>query len=108
MPPPEASDYLWNRHRIRRSVRRLAQLRATGEGPPYRRDGLVAVLYPPDLLDAWAEQQLGQPVRSTAEESARRTERTKLQPAVAGADPPVAVTRRRRAGLAEHPPDITT
>jgi hypothetical protein len=71
MTPHEASEYLWTNHRIRRSARRLAQLRSLACGPAYRRDGL-SVLYPPDLLDKWAEQQLGPAVRSTAEESARR------------------------------------
>lgn len=42
----------------------------TGEGPPYQRDGNV-VRYPRKLVDQWAAETLGQPVRSTAEEAVR-------------------------------------
>lgn len=69
--PEELSRHLWDQYRIHRSPRRLAQLRGTGEGPPFLRDGCV-VRYPRALADAWAEAQLGEPIRSTAEEAARR------------------------------------
>lgn len=73
MTSEEASNYLWERHRIRRSPRRLGQLRATGDGPPYQRDGLV-VIYRPNLLDDWVKEHLGDPVRSTAQETVQRSE----------------------------------
>jgi hypothetical protein len=70
--PEELSEYLWTRWRIKRSPRRLGQLRSIGGGgsPPYVRDGL-AVRYPRKLADQWAAETLGQPVRSTAEEAVR-------------------------------------
>jgi hypothetical protein len=71
LPPDELSAFLWTFFRIQRSPRRLAQLRMSGEGPPFLRDGNV-VRYPPRLAAVWAVEQLGEPVRSTAEESARR------------------------------------
>jgi hypothetical protein len=69
--PEELSEHLWNRWRLRRSPRRLAQLRATGEGPPFMQDGCV-VRYARGTSDDWAKEQLGEPCRSTAEETARR------------------------------------
>ena len=71
MTPEETSEHLWKRHRIKRNARRLGQLRARGTGPKYYRDGNV-VRYRDDLTDEWAEQQLGEPLTSTSEESARR------------------------------------
>jgi hypothetical protein len=68
----EASRYLWERYRIRRSPRRLGQLRAmSSRGPQYHRDG-NAVRYRRDALDDWALKQLGEPAVSTSEETARR------------------------------------
>jgi hypothetical protein len=64
----EASQYLWKWYRLKRNPRRLAQLRASGDGPKYYRDGLV-VRYREADLDEWAEQQLGEPLVSTAQES---------------------------------------
>jgi hypothetical protein len=69
--PEELSERLWTRNRMKRGRRRLAQLRVTGEGPPYVRDG-VKVLYPVDLADAWADALLGKPVVSTSEETVER------------------------------------
>jgi hypothetical protein len=69
--PEEASDYLWAKYRVKRNARRLAQLRATGEGPKYFRDGNV-VRYREDHLDEFAEGSLGKPSVSTAEEHVRR------------------------------------
>jgi hypothetical protein len=71
LTPEEAATYLWDRHRIRRSPRRLQELRMTGEGPPYHRDGTV-VRYTAPGLDEYAQRRYGEPVRSTAEEAARR------------------------------------
>jgi hypothetical protein len=69
--PEEASDYLWQKFRVKRNARRLAQLRASGGGPRFFRDGNV-VRYREDHLDEWAETSLGEPARSTSEESARK------------------------------------
>jgi hypothetical protein len=71
LTPAESSVYLWERYRIRRGERRLAQLRATGEGPAYHRVGVV-VRHTPQQLDAWAQALVGTPVSSTNEETARR------------------------------------
>jgi hypothetical protein len=75
-PPPftpeELSAFLWENYRVQRSPRRLGQLRAAGGGPPYVRDGVVA-RYPRETAIAWVETLLGAPVRSTSEESARRS-----------------------------------
>jgi hypothetical protein len=67
----EASRFLWDEYRIKRNSRRLGQLRASGKGPRYHRDGLV-VRYRKSSLRAYAEDQLGDEVTSTSEESARR------------------------------------
>jgi hypothetical protein len=69
--PPEASLYLWDKFRVKRNPRRLAQLRASGEGPKFHRDGCV-VRYHSDNLDAYGELVLGEPATSTSEENARR------------------------------------
>jgi hypothetical protein len=71
LTPAESSVYLWERYRIRRGERRLAQLRATGEGPEYHRVGVV-VRHTIQQLDAWAQELVGDPVSSTNEEAARR------------------------------------
>jgi hypothetical protein len=69
--PEETSDYLWQTYRIKRNARRLAQLRASGEGPPFFRDGHV-VRYRSDLTDEWALTHLGEALSSTSEENARK------------------------------------
>jgi hypothetical protein len=71
LTPAESSVYLWERYRIRRGERRLAQLRATGEGPEYHRVGVV-VRHTPQQLDAWAQALAGTPVSSTVDEAERR------------------------------------
>jgi hypothetical protein len=67
----ETSSYLWQRFRLRRSPRRLAQLRAlpAGAGPPFYRDGCV-VRYRSASVDTWALQQLGNEFTNTTAESA--------------------------------------
>ncbi len=71
LPADELCAYLWTKYRVKRSPRRLAQLRIEGGGPPFVRDGCV-VRYPLRLADAWVAELYGEPVRSTTEESARR------------------------------------
>ena len=71
LTPQEMSDLLWTEFRIRRSLRRLAELRQIGTGPPYVRDGKV-VRYLSGPGREWAVKHLGEPATSTAEESARR------------------------------------
>lgn len=68
--PQEMSDFLWSEYRIQRSPGRLAKLRTYGGGPPFVRDG-IQVRYPPPLARQWAQDVLGKPVRSTAEEVTR-------------------------------------
>jgi hypothetical protein len=67
----ETSEYLWRKFRLRRSPRRLAQLRALpcGAGPPFYRDGCV-VRYRPASVDTWALQQLGNEFVNTTAEAA--------------------------------------
>jgi hypothetical protein len=67
----ELSQFLWSEFRIKRNTRRLGQLRATGGGPGFHRDGLV-VRYRKSRARVWAEDQLGEEITSTSEESARR------------------------------------
>jgi hypothetical protein len=67
----EASAYLWAKFRLKRSERRLAQLRLVGTGPGYHRAG-NAVRYRRDALDSWALAVLGGPMTSTAAEAVRR------------------------------------
>jgi len=71
MTAEELSRLLWDEYRIKRNARRLGQLRASGEGPPYHRDGQV-VRYRKSRARVWAEDQLGEEITSTSEESARR------------------------------------
>jgi hypothetical protein len=71
MPPHGTTEYLRTQWGLRRGKRRLAELRANGGGPLYHRAG-NEILYFPDDVDAWAEDQLGAPLRSTSEEAARR------------------------------------
>jgi hypothetical protein len=71
LPPDEFAAWLWKYFRIQRSPRRLAQLRMSGHGPPFVRDGCV-VRYPLRLAAIWAVELLGEPVSSTSEENARR------------------------------------
>jgi hypothetical protein len=71
MTPDETSELLWDRYRMKRNGRRLAQLRGTGQGPRFYRDGLMARYAEVDVV-AWAEAQLGGGATSTSEEAARR------------------------------------
>jgi hypothetical protein len=70
-PRRDTTEYLLQQWGLRRGKRRLAELRALGGGPLFRRTG-NEVLYFPDDVDVWAERQLGPALRSTSEESARR------------------------------------
>ncbi len=70
----EASQYLFERFGLKRSVSTLAKYAVHGGGPKFRKDGRVP-LYPPEFLDQWAEGQLSAPVSSTTEyKSWRRSE----------------------------------
>jgi hypothetical protein len=71
LTPEEASAYLWEHHRMRRSPRRLQDLRMVGNGPAYHRDGVV-VRYSRHGLDEFAREQYGEAVRSTSQETSRR------------------------------------
>jgi hypothetical protein len=92
LTPTEASDHLWQRWRLRRLARRLAQLRNLGAGPVFLRDG-VRTLYRSAYIDQWAEAQLGGPITSTSQESALDQVR--------------AAAAARRAARSEPPADST-
>ena len=62
----EAARYLMITWGISRTPKTLAKLAVVGGGPAFRKDGRFP-LYETDALDAWAREQLSEPVRSTAE-----------------------------------------
>jgi hypothetical protein len=52
------------------SEKTLAKLASVGGGPEFRRVGTgphAPAIYEPEVLDAWALAQIGQPLRSTAD-----------------------------------------
>jgi hypothetical protein len=61
----EASEYLKNRG-FRVAKQTLAKYAVTGGGPAYRTFG-SRVVYDPSDLDAWIDQRLTMPRRSTSE-----------------------------------------
>lgn len=61
----EAAEYIRG-HGLRYSAATLQKLATTGGGPVYRRFGNRAVYTEADL-DAWIEQKLSAPKRSTSE-----------------------------------------
>jgi hypothetical protein len=69
MPPNDTTEYLLKQWGLRRGKRRLAELRTNGGGPLFHRAG-NEVLYFPDDVDAWAEQQIGPALRNTSEQRA--------------------------------------
>ena len=71
LTPAQLCELLREEFNIRRSPRRLQDLRMNGRGPPFVRDGL-RVLYPRSGGREWARKQLGPLVTSTAEESRNR------------------------------------
>jgi hypothetical protein len=69
---PEASDYLLNKHGIRRRPKTLSKDVVYGTGPLYRKLGRT-VVYDATDLDDFAESRLSEPVRSTSELGGRVT-----------------------------------
>ena len=61
----EASKYLEEKG-LKIAPKTLGKLRVTGGGPTYRKFGRKPIYGPPDL-DAWVEQKLGAPRRSTSD-----------------------------------------
>jgi hypothetical protein len=61
-----AAEYLRTRWGVPCSPKTLAKLACVGGGPVYRLFGRIP-LYTPGDLDAYAENKLGKPVRSTSE-----------------------------------------
>jgi hypothetical protein len=61
----QASEYLAKKG-LRIAPKTLGKLRVTGGGPPFRKFGRKPIYDPPDL-DAWVDQKLGAPRRSTSE-----------------------------------------
>ena len=62
----EAVQYLHDEWGVRRTVKTLANLAVSGDGPAYAKDGHRA-LYTPSSLDAWAASVLTPQVTSSAE-----------------------------------------
>ena len=62
----EASDYLLERHGIKRSYATLCKLAVIGGGPRFRKANRNP-LYDAADLDAWAAEITGPRVRSTSE-----------------------------------------
>jgi hypothetical protein len=70
LTPPELSDYLMRKYRIKRTPATLAKLRCLGGGPPFRKAGnflRAPVLYDQPGADEWAAALIGEPLTSTAQ-----------------------------------------
>jgi len=65
----EASEYLLEKHGVRRSDRTLAKLACVGGGPQFRKVKR-AVIYDQAALDAFAEAITSAPMRTTADQAA--------------------------------------
>lgn len=65
----EVPEYLMRVHGIPIAMATLNKLATIGGGPEMQYAGRIP-LYTPEALDAWAQQRLSRPVRSTAERSA--------------------------------------
>jgi hypothetical protein len=63
----DASNYLLDRHGVKRSYIYLATLASKGGGPVFRKDGTSRVIYADTDLDAYAASVLSKPMRSTSE-----------------------------------------
>lgn len=61
----DAARYVIETWGIPCSSRWLAKLAVTGGGPVYRKAGRFPI-YAPEDLDAWAQQRIGAPRRSTS------------------------------------------
>ncbi len=62
----EASEYLLERHGIRRTVGTLNKLACIGGGPTFRKAGLRRVVYDVVELDRWANSIISKPLASTS------------------------------------------
>jgi hypothetical protein len=62
----EASAYLLERWRLKRSVSYLNQMAAKGSGPKFHKGGRTP-LYAPTDLDEWAKETIGPAVLSNIE-----------------------------------------
>jgi hypothetical protein len=62
----EAARYIREAHGIPCAPATLAKYACFGNGPTFRKAGKFPI-YSRDDLDAWANQRLGKPVRSTSE-----------------------------------------
>jgi hypothetical protein len=54
------------------TVKRLANFRSEGRGPPFRKVGKIRVFYDETELLAWVESQISPPLRSAAEFKAQK------------------------------------
>jgi len=68
---PEASQYLWETHGVKRSPGTLAKQASQGGGPKYRRVGLRQVIYDVPHLDEYAKSIVTAPAANSKEHDAR-------------------------------------
>jgi hypothetical protein len=69
---PEASQYLLDKHGIKRSPATLAKQASQGGGPKYRRVGLRQVIYETPHLDEYAKSIVTAPAAHSKEHDALR------------------------------------
>lgn len=62
----EASEYLLQKHGIRRTHGTLTKLACLGGGPAFRKAGAKYVIYDIAELDRWANQIISKPRASTS------------------------------------------
>lgn len=65
----EVPAYMIEKHGIPIALATLNKLATTGGGPTMQYAGRIP-LYRPEDLDAWADERLSKPVRSTSERAA--------------------------------------
>jgi hypothetical protein len=71
LSPEEASEYLRQKHGIKRAPRTLQVMRREGRGPAFRRYG-NEVRYTTPAIDVWVGETFAEEFRNTSEEAARR------------------------------------
>jgi hypothetical protein len=79
----QTSERIFRVHGMHRGPRQLAQMRYSGTGPKYYRDG-KRVIYDEDDVDEWAVQRRGTAAVSTSEEAERRSLRKTRLSDIAG------------------------
>jgi hypothetical protein len=72
LPRKAASDYLDEKHGVKRAPSTLAKLAVIGGGPTFRRINRIP-LYATDDLDKWVVSKLSAPMRSTSDTASEIT-----------------------------------